>query len=67
MITDKIEITPYDTPWEVACMLITAEWKCTTVLVGKEKRPFFDLPDLRRIGKHIINYCNTEREGGDER
>ena len=31
-------------------------------LVGKEKRPFFELPDLRRIGEHILNYCNTEQK-----
>lgn len=22
--------------------------------------PFFDLSDLKRIGEHIVNYCNLE-------
>ena len=64
-MADKIEITPYDTPWEIACMIINAEYEATTILNQKFKEAFFDLDDLRRIGEHIVNYCNAEqkREG----
>lgn len=55
---EMIEITPHDTPWEVACMLINA--RC--IRNGYTER-FFEIDDLRRIGEHIINYCNAE--GGD--
>lgn len=63
MATKKsIKITPYDTPWEIACMLINAKHRFTNVL-GKEAVPtFFDKEELRRIGEHLINYCNAERE-----
>jgi hypothetical protein len=55
---EKVEISPYDTPWEVACMLINA--KCEK---NGYMESFFEIDDLRRIGEHIINYCNAE--GGD--
>ena len=56
----KIEITPYDTPWETACMLINAEYKYTNILNQDVIGKFFEIEDLRRIGEHLINYCNTE-------
>lgn len=59
---NELKITPYDTPWEIACMLINAQYECNTIFTGKEIRPFFELPDLRRIGEHIVNYCNTEEK-----
>ena len=30
--SNAIEITPYDTPWEIACMLINAKHQFTNVL-----------------------------------
>ena len=57
---NAIEITPYDTPFEIACMLINAKRKFTNVL-GQEAT-FFEKEELRRIGEHLINYCNVERE-----
>jgi hypothetical protein len=59
----KITITPYDTPWEIACMLINAEYKYTNVLGQDVIGKFFEAEDLRRIGEHIVNYCNAERNG----
>ena len=58
----SIKITPYDTPWEVACMLINAEYKHENMLKQEVISPFFDKEDLRRIGEHLIGYCNAERE-----
>ena len=60
--SNAIEITPYDTPWEIACMLINAKRKFTNVLGQEVVSTFFDKEDLRRIGEHLINYCNAERE-----
>ena len=62
----KIEITPYDTPWEIACMLINARHEREHFLT-KEKYMdnFFDIDDLKRIGEHLINYCNTEKDGAN--
>jgi hypothetical protein len=54
----KIEIIPYDTPWEVACMLINARHT-----KNGYTEPFFAVDDLRRVGEHLINFCNTE--GGE--
>ena len=61
----KIEITPYDTPWEIACMLINAEYKYTNILNKDVIGKFFEIEDLRRIGEHLINYCNTEKSGAN--
>ena len=63
MATKKsIKITPYDTPWEIACMLINATYQFTNVLGKEVVSTFFDKEELRRIGEHLINYCNAERE-----
>ena len=63
MATKKsIKITPYDTPWEIACMLINAKHRFTNVLGQEVVSTFFDKEELRRIGEHLINYCNAERE-----
>ena len=61
----KIEITPYDTPWEIACMLINAEYQYTHILKQDVIGKFFENDDLRRIGEHLINYCNTEKGGAN--
>ena len=60
--TNTIEITPYDTPWEIACMIINAKRKFTNVLGQEVVSTFFEKEDLRRIGDHLINYCNAEKE-----
>ena len=63
MATKKsIKITPYDTPWEIACMIINATYQFTNVLGQETVSTFFDKEGLRRIGEHLINYCNAERE-----
>ena len=61
----KIEITPYDTPWEIACMLINAEYKYANILGQDVIGKFFENDDLRCIGEHLINYCNTEKGGAN--
>ena len=61
-VQEQIVITPYDTPWEVACMLINAEHKFENLFEQTSVSPFFDKQDLRRIGEHLIGYCNAERE-----
>ena len=58
----SIKITPYDTPWEVACMLINAKRRFTNVLGQDIVSTFFDKAELRRIGEHLIGYCNAEME-----
>ena len=63
MATKKsIKITPYDTPWEIACMLINAEYLSKNVFGHEIALTFFNKAELRRIGEHLINYCNTEME-----
>ena len=59
---EKIEITPYESPWEVACKIITAQFEDTDLFKNVYVRPFFCLDDLRKIGEHIVNYCNTEQK-----
>ena len=63
MATKKsIKITPYDTPWEIACMLINATYQFTNVLGQDVVSPVFNKAELRRIGEHLIGYCNVEME-----
>ncbi len=63
MATKKsIKITPYDTPWEIACMLINAKHRFTNVLGQDVVSTFFDKAELRRIGEHLIGYCNAEMD-----
>ena len=61
----KIEITPYDTPWEIACMFINAEYGYKNILNQDVIGKFFEKEDLRRIGEHLINYCNVEKGGAN--
>lgn len=61
----KIEITTYDTPFEIACMLINAKYKYTNILNQDVIVKFFEIEDLRRIGEHLINYCNTKKGGAN--
>lgn len=62
MIVKNIKITPYESPWDIACKLINAEYKCENFLGQEIFCNFFNLEDLRKIGEHLINYCNTEKE-----
>ena len=64
-VKKAIKITPYDTPWEVACMLINAQYEATNLFGQTGLVPFFEKQDLRRIGEHLIGYCNTEREASE--
>ena len=59
---EELKITPYGTPWEIACMLINAEYERKDILGQTVTENFFDFDDLRRIGEHIVNYCNTEQK-----
>ena len=58
---NELKITPYDTPWEVACLIINAEYERKDIFKQTVTESFFELDDLRRIGEHIVNYCNTEQ------
>ena len=60
--TERIKITPYDTPWEVACRIINAKYKTLNVFNQEGIYPYFDIQDLKRIGEHIVNYCNAEMQ-----
>lgn len=59
---NSIKITPYDTPWEIACMLINAKHRFTNVLGQDVVSTFFDKAELRLIGEHLIGYCNVEMD-----
>lgn len=61
MITDEIQINRFFTPWEVACELINAEYETENYFDEKIIKKFFEIEDLRRIGEHIIGYCNAEQ------
>lgn len=58
----KIEITPYDTPWQVACALINAKYEQKDVFNRPMMGEFFLLEDLKRIGEHLVNYSKAESE-----
>ena len=47
MAKKSITITPYDTPWEVACMIINAEYKHENIFNQEVISPFFNKDDLR--------------------
>ena len=59
---EKIIIELSDTPWEVACKIINATYRATNCLNQEVDYKFFDLPDLKRIGEHIVNYCYSEMD-----
>lgn len=60
----KIEISPYEEPWEVAQKIINAKFEVESLFDNsvKMKRSFFAMDELLRLGMHIVNYCNTEME-----
>ena len=59
---EEIKISHYDSPWEVACSIINAQYKCENIFGQIIEKPFFEPDELRRIGEHIVNYCKTEEE-----
>jgi hypothetical protein len=63
---NELKITPCDTPWEIACLLINAECERVNIFNQTATEKFFELDDLRRIGEHIVNYCNTEQKEIEE-
>jgi hypothetical protein len=62
MIGEKIEITANDTPWEIACMLINAQYSCKNIFGQDIMVRMFELEDLRCIGQHLVNFCECEAE-----
>ena len=60
-MNNEIIISPYETPWEIASKIINA--KCEVALLGSQKylTSAFTFDDLRKIGEHIVNYCNAEQ------
>ena len=63
MDNENITISPYDTPWEIACILINAKRTTHAVLTQEEVQvPAFEKEELKRIGEHLVNYCKTEEK-----
>lgn len=62
---ETIKISIYDTPFEIACKLLQARRSYTNVLNQKAEIECFDLVELRCIGEHLVNYCNTEEKFKD--
>lgn len=58
----KIEIEKGDSPWEIACLLINAKFLCESIAGNPLTRSFFSKDELRRIGEHLVNYCETEEQ-----
>ena len=58
--TGKIEIEKGDSPWEIACLLIGAKYTGESVSGKPLVRNFFAKDELRRIGEHLVNFCQTE-------
>lgn len=62
---EDIIISPYDTPWEIACMLINAKRTAKTAITNNEIQvPAFERQELKRLGEHLVNYCRTEEMEG---
>lgn len=64
-VKKSIEITPYDTPWEIACKMINTEYDYTNILGKEQIVPMLDKDRLYKIGMHLINYCKTEMEADE--
>ena len=56
-----IKINPTDTPWEIACQSINSTIEAKSLL---SPTPIvvkaFDNEELRKIGEHLLNFCNVE-------
>lgn len=61
---DLIQIELDDSPWEIAKKLIDKTYTHTPVIGSDYERQLFENDDLLKIGKHLINYAETE---GNER
>ncbi len=63
---DYIKINPTDTPWEIACQLINLTTEVNSLLSPTLITvKVFEVEELRKIGEHLLNYCNVE--GGDDK
>ncbi len=58
----KIEIEKGDSPWEIACLLINAQYLGTSLSGKPLAQDFFEKDELKRIGKHLVNYCEAEEK-----
>lgn len=64
-VKKSIKITPYDTPWKIACKMINTEYDYTSILGNKCIEPMLDKETLYKIGMHLVNYCKTEMEASE--
>lgn len=65
--SDLIIIESYETPWEVANKLINKTIIHKNIYFNTEyEGHFFDKDDLLKIGKHLVNYAETERGNENE-
>lgn len=58
-----VKINTTDSPWEAACRLINAKIKVVNLFSETHEVPCFEVDELRKIGEHLLNYCNVE--GGE--
>lgn len=63
---DLIQIELCDSPWEIAKKLIDKTYTCTPVIGSAYERQLFEKDDLLKIGKHLVNYVETERSNENE-
>jgi len=62
---DDIIISPYDSPFEIACTLINAQREAINLVTNDTVMlDSFTKEDLRKIGEHLVNYCRTEERKG---
>ena len=65
--SNTIQIECGDTPWEVANKLINKTIYIKNPYFNTEyDRHFFDKDELLKIGKHLVNYVETERGNENE-
>lgn len=61
MLEHEVRIDVLDTPWEIACKLINAKHEGETIFGQKVMHKSFTSEELRKIGEHLVNYCNVEK------
>lgn len=64
--SDSIIIESYETPWEIANKLINKTIQRKDFLGNVCEGSLFDKEDLLKIGKHLVNYVETERGSENE-
>ena len=62
---DLIQIELCDSPWEVANKLINKTYTCKNYFNTEYEGRFFSKDDLLKLGKHLINYVETEGKGNE--